>query len=103
MTNEELRADLLDDPQTAEIAEEQGMTVEAYIAATIAFCDDPDAGFAGGGIDAPDCAHTEHEPDDGPSAFDEAQKPKTLPNTAPGEGVTGSMPAFVVKAGSIRG
>lgn len=103
MTNEELRADLLNDPQTAQIAEEQGMTVDAYIAATLAFCDDPEAGFAGGGIDQPDCLHSEPEVDDGPSTYVEDGKTRAIPNSAPGEGVTGSMPAFVVKAGNIRG
>lgn len=47
---EALRAELLADPATAEIAEGEGMTLEAYVEATIAFCADPDAGFAGGGV-----------------------------------------------------
>ncbi len=49
MSLEALRADLLADPATAEIAEGEGMTLEAYVEATLAFCQDPDAGFAGGG------------------------------------------------------
>ena len=101
MTNEELRADLLGDPATAELAAEQGMTVDGYIAATLAFCDDPDAGFAGE-FGEPDCCPTNLEAMDETSAF-ERRRLVVLPNAAPGEGVTGSAPAFVPRARTFRG
>ena len=101
MTNEELRADLLADPTTAEIAQENGLTVEQYIEETIAYCDNPDAGFLGG-IDEPDCAHKEPEVTQEHNAYDPKQKVAGIPNHAPGEGVTSEKPAFRPRAGTFR-
>lgn len=101
MTNEELRADLLADPTTAEIAEEMGLSVEQYIEETIAYCDHPEAGFMGG-IDGPDCHHSEPEITQEHNAYDPAKKAKPIPNHAPGEGVTSEKPAFRPRSGTFR-
>lgn len=97
MTNDELRAALLADPETAEIAEEQGMTVEEYVAETLAYCDDPDRGFAGC-RDAPDCEESLEAaggpaPDPSRSAF-ETRAPPRVPRHEPGAGVVGTLPSF---------
>lgn len=104
MTNEELRADLLADPTTVEFAEENGMTLAEYVEATIAYCDNPDAGFAGEGQGAPDCEHDEE-------AILEAKEKNEyvagrptppIPNVAPGEGITSEKPAYRPKSGTFR-
>ena len=103
MTNDELRADLLADPTTVEIAEENGMTLEEYVEATIAYCDDPDAGFAGEGQGAPDCEHDEDALLEA-SAKNEyvGKKRNGIPNHAPGEGVTSEKPAFRPRSGTFK-
>ncbi len=100
MTNDELRADLLADPTTAELAGEQGLTVDEYVAATLEYLDDPDAGFCGG-RDAPD-----GEDEDGArgelSAFGAPAAPQ-LPGVRPGEGIGSSAAPLPRKLGLVRG
>lgn len=103
MTNDELRADLFADPSTREIAEEQGMTLEAYVEATLKFVDDPDAGFAGG-CDAPDCEHDEKVvPIDAMTFFEEGAPARGLPRVAPGAGVKSEARVIALRPAVIRG
>jgi len=98
MTNDELRADMLADPATADLAEEQGMTVDEYIAETLKYLDDPDAGFCGG-RDSPDCE--EGHLDSG-SGFDAAAAP-VIPGVRPGEGVAARGAVLPRRIGLVRG
>ena len=102
MTNDELRANLLADPATAELAEEQEMTVEEYITATLDYCEAPDKGFAGSGIAAPDCEHSEPSGLGHPSAFETCAPPRLLV-VEPGSGIRAVLAPLVVRPGVIRG
>lgn len=95
MTDQELEADLRSDPETEELALEQGMTVDEYVAHTLAFLADPDRGFAG------TCDGPDGEAEEGGGTFAaalatafETDRPKPLPAPTPGEGVVGRLPAF---------
>ncbi len=98
MTNDELRADLLADPSTADLAEEQGLTVDEYVAETLRYLDDPDRGFCGG-RDGPDCEEGHEERG---SAFEGAVV-APLPGVRPGEGLASCAAPLPRKLGLVRG
>lgn len=103
MTNPELEAELRADPSTAELADEQGLTVDEYIAATLKFLDDPEQGFLGH-RDGPDCEHAEDDDDEEPeSSYEPARRAELPAQAAPGTGVASQAPVFALRPRTLKG
>jgi DNA-directed RNA polymerase specialized sigma subunit len=104
LTNQQLEAELRADPSTAELAEEQGLTVDEYIAATLKFLDDPDQGFLDH-RDGPDCEHGDGDDDheEPESSYEPARRASLPVEAPPGTGVASQAPVFALRPRTLKG
>mgnify|MGYP001267178072 CR=1 FL=1 len=102
MTNHELEAELRADPSTTELADEQGLTVDEYIAATLKFLDDPEQGFLGH-RDGPDCEHGDGDDEAPESTYEPARRAALPAEAAPGTGLASQAPVFALRPRTLRG